>query len=368
MFLIVISLAYAIPANAVLGISISTNGGVNYSNMINNTWLASTPGDVTKSYGNETEMWGITSFSMANVSNGNLTFRLNMTSATGISFNWERGSGVDYVSLTVYYSLPSLNLSFINWTPPNNSIIGSTIRVNVSSAVTNLTSCILETNRTGTATNTTLIIGTNDLAENLNYCYGHLYKTVNRTHFYYKVYINGSGSSDTILNKATVNTTAPNITSINMPVNNSNIYNTSYDFILNVTDKEGDFFDFNFSIHQLNGSTMTYLVTNITNITYVHTLTSPLLNGLAFWNASADDSNTTSRNNNNFGICRCDDIDCQIKCYLNCSFPNVINVTPISLVLNSTGTCTFNQNATGIYNYSVTNSCLLSFMNGTYGN
>lgn len=218
--------------SAVLGCSVrihlSWDDGDSITAPKSNKFLCSrSANDGFKIYGGDTDLWGH-SWTPDEINNH---FKMIMNASEDAY-----SSQYDAVSVKVFYTIPAPNMTFIDPTPANNSIVSTTVFLN-SSSTEPLTSCFVNHNATGTFINETFTL------ENATICSGFIHPTVNSTQFLYRIFGDtGDAQNSTELRIATVNSNSPSILQ-EFPINNS-VNATTYRLLtFNLSDPDNDLMD-----------------------------------------------------------------------------------------------------------------------------
>jgi len=131
-----------------LGVQLSWDTGTSWTAVKTNRWLESAA-DSSNDFGNATDDWGH-AWNVTNdeLKNGRFRLRINITGYSGSDFD----PGVDHIQVNVYYLIPPAVITFIDPTPANGGITGSTFTVNITSDQI-LTDVNLSSNHTGSFVN-----------------------------------------------------------------------------------------------------------------------------------------------------------------------------------------------------------------------
>lgn len=152
--ILLLNLSSSIISRGDVSVAYSVNNLTTQSNWKTNSWLCA-DGELYQTYGASDDPWGLLNLIQSNFTNSTFQVVINASYLQG-------GVGtkidVDNVQVRVYYNpLPIVTL--VNPTPSNNSIIGSTLRINATTQI-DIYSCYLQSNYTGTWTNKTMIVET----------------------------------------------------------------------------------------------------------------------------------------------------------------------------------------------------------------
>lgn len=264
--IICVKIVYSVAdGDSTLGISISWDGGDSYTEQKFTPFTCQSY-DSYKTFGGGAELWG-RNWTEDELSNSNFMVRMNLTAQQGATARMT----VDHIQVKIYYSLPEPTLTFVSPTPENNTVTGSTLRINVSSDYT-LTNCLFESNITGVLANITMTLDADTS------CSITKVNLLNNTFIEYKVY--GSTSDGFMYNTTetrfvTVNTNTP-IVELISPENNS-VDSALFRLLeYNITDIESDLMSVTIyasNSTNLNKTTIVRYLDYLPNGTYTYNFT-----------------------------------------------------------------------------------------------
>lgn len=193
--------------------------------------------DDVQTQGSSTFLWGLDDYGTlygANMTADSFRMRGSETGAVTMNLN--------HVQANIYWELPQPVLTSISPTPANDSIIGSTYYVNVSSDIT-LATCTLETNANGTNVNYTMELYNSSKNAQITRS-GLNYGVDDGTNFNFTVWCESGGDYGTLaITNVTSDSVVPQMI-INTPPSNFNTY-PDEDVVFNLTnnDTEEDIID-----------------------------------------------------------------------------------------------------------------------------
>jgi len=160
-----------------IDIKFSTNNWTSgNSSWKNNYWLCA-DGEYYGgygTYGSSTDLWGLANLTGANFTDSIFQVVLNYSKEDAV----RTSIAVDNIQVRIYYTLVP-NVTLVSPTPSNNSVIGSTLKVNAIISIVP-DSCWLQNNRTGVLVNETMTVNGTNCKIDIN--------GLSNTRFYYRVY------------------------------------------------------------------------------------------------------------------------------------------------------------------------------------
>lgn len=188
--------------------------------------------DVYYTYGSSLQTWGHT-WSLADVGYQNFSVRVNRT-AGGYQ------NQVDNIQGRIYYVFPELLVNFVDPTPANNTEIGSTFRVNITTS-TNTTWAVVEHNASSVFVNYSMTRTESfgegeDESDKWSYIN---YSIVNKTRIQFKAY-SGDISTNVTETRSVIVNNHPPVISLDIPVDSYLTHNRYIDIRFNITDPDSD--------------------------------------------------------------------------------------------------------------------------------
>jgi len=186
-------------------------------------------GRLYKTYGSSVDTWGLSNLVGSNFSNG--SFQLALKSAA-INVEGSDVIAVDHVQIRVYYyTIP--NVTLVSPTPANNSIIGSTMRINFTTSEAG-TTCYFQSNRNGSWVNESIISGGTS-------CNPYYYITGlnNGTFQYNQVVITSDATGVSETRNVSVQN-VPSEVNLTLPLNNTISTNTSWILNWSINNTQND--------------------------------------------------------------------------------------------------------------------------------
>ena len=191
-------------------------------------WIES-EGGLYKTYGGSGDTWGLSNLVGSNFSNG--SFQLALKSAA-INVEGSDVIAVDHVQIRVYYyTIP--NVTLVSPTPANNSIIGSTMRINYTTSEAGNT-CYFQSNRSGSWVNESIISGGTSC--NLYY---YITGLNNGTFQYNQVVITSDATGVSETRNVSVQN-VPSQVNLTLPLNNTISTNTSWILNWSINNTQND--------------------------------------------------------------------------------------------------------------------------------